>query len=500
MKRIIYSIIVAIFCFFSIIQVEAKEVEMYFFWGQGCPHCSEQKKFLEKIKQDYPELKIKDFEIYYNKDNLELFKRVGKAYGINPTGIPMTFIDKTYVSGFASSETTGKEIKGLIEKCSQEICYSVEDVLAAGSISALRPLNEGKSLCLHYFIQEECSQCENIELFLNNLSEEYDIEFHVYNISNKEDNTFYQKLKEFYNIQASVFPIVFLGNTYIIGDKSIEENIENAINKCKKEDCFCPVEQIQNTLKQMPEPSTFVSEKQKEVSVIVFGKEITIDTESSLLYLGIVLGLADGINPCMFSVLLFLLTYLIGVGSRKKAIKLGLIFTAGVFATYFFFMVGMINVISLIGIIQKIKIVIAVMALIAGLIMIKDYFAYGKWFSLEIPKSAKPMIAKYAKQGTAVSALVLAFLSSLVELPCTAGIPLVYITLLAQKGGSYISYLLWYNLFFVVPLLIIIISTTFAWTKVEKVEKWKVDFRKYMKLVAGLILVFLAIALLSGWM
>jgi len=234
--------------------------------------------------------------------------------------------------------------------------------------------------------------------------------------------------------------------------------------------------------------------------LVLFGKAIQISSRSSLLTLGAILGLADGINPCMFSVLLFLLTYLLAIGSKKRAVKVGLVFAVGVFVIYFLFMAGMLNLITLIGVIQKIKIIVAILALVAGLIMIKDFFAYGKWFSLEIPESTKPTVEKLIKKGTIPSALLLAGLSSLVELPCTAGIPLVYTTLLAQRQVNHIWYLFWYNLFFVFPLLLIIAGIAFAWTQADKLEKWRLNFRKYMRLVAGIILLFLGIALLRGWM
>jgi hypothetical protein len=163
-------------------------------------------------------------------------------------------------------------------------------------------------------------------------------------------------------------------------------------------------------------------------------------------------------------------------------------------------MLGLLNLIVLIGFIQKIKIVIAVFTLIASLVLIKDFFAYGKWFSLEIPSSAKPLMEKLIKKGTLASALLLALFSSLVELPCTAGIPLIYTALLTQKPLNYPFYILWYNLFFVIPLLIIVGLVFFAWAKIEKIENWRFNFRRYMRLGAGLILLFLAVGLLKGWL
>ncbi len=535
MKQKIFNLIL-ILLFFSLFFRDLKpvfaqeKIEIYFFWGQGCPHCAAEKPFLEKMKQKYPQLVVKDFEVYYNYQNQELFEKVAKAYNTQAYGVPTTFIGKEFIIGFGSENTTGQEIENLIKSCLETYCPSPAEILAAGGIDkwqppkppeqlllpppqspslptappqeqSLKEIIQESKICIHYFIKDQCPQCQNLSTFLEDIAKKYQIDFKIYNVSeNKENQQLYQKLQEFYGLSFSGFPMVFLGDSYLIGNKSIKENIEKVILRCKKETCPCPVEQIKQTLKQIPAPSTFTPEEKKEIKISLFGKEIKISSQSSMLFLGIILGSADGINPCMFSVLLFLLTYLLAIGSKKKAIKVGLVFALGVFVIYFLFMLGMINLISLIGVIQKIKIIVAIFAFIASLILIKDFFAYGKGISLEIPESAKPTIEKLIKKGTIPSAILLAILSSLVELPCTAGIPLVYTTLLAQRGGAYILYLVWYNIFFVLPLLIIIAGVAFAWAQVDKVEKWRLNFRKYMRLIAGLILLFLAIALFKGWM
>lgn len=498
---------------FKNVFAQQKKVEIYFFWGQGCPHCAEEKPFLEKLKQKYPQLEVKAFEVYYNKENQDLFQKVASAYNTQVEGVPTTFIGKDFVVGFGSEETTGKEIEKLIQNCLSNSCPSPGEILKLGNVNQWKPDNSSSptlvsptpqpvsKICIHYFVKDECSQCKNLASFLNDIARKYNIDFKIYNISENEGNKeLYEKLKAYYKVQYSGFPIVFLGDTYLVGDKSIKENIEKVILRCQQQGCPCPVEGLSNTLKQLPHPSTFTPEEKQKIKIPLFGREIEISSTSSLIGLGVILGLADGINPCMFSVLLFLLTYLLAIGSKKKAIKAGLIFALGVFLVYFLFMAGMINLINLFGMIQKIKIIVAVFALIAGLIMIKDFFAYGKWFSLEIPEKVKPTVEKLIKRGTIPSAVLLAFLSSLVELPCTAGIPLVYTTLLAQRGGGYIIYLLWYNLFFVMPLFLIITGVSLAWMQVDKLEKWRERFRKYMRLFAGLILIFLAISLFMGGM
>jgi len=387
-------------------QSSSNKVEVYFFWGKGCPHCAKEKSFLEGLEKKYPQLELKEFEVYYNRENQELFQRVAAAYKTSASGVPMTFIGKNFVLGFDSAQNTGKKIEALIQDCLQKTCPTPKEILEKG------------------------------------------IEFQ------------------------------FSGH--------LESQVSSLPN--------------QQDLKEVSQNKTSSSKPKEEFSIEIFGKKINLHSSSPLYVLGMVLGLADGINPCMFSVLLFLLTYLLAIGSRRKTLKAGLAFTLTAFFVYLLFMMGLINLITLIGFLAEIKIIVGVIALVAGIIMIKDFFFYGRWFSLEIPSRAKPFIEKLIKRGTVPSAVLLALFSSLVELPCTSGIPLVYVTLLAQKGGSYLFYLLWYNIFFILPLLVIIMVVSFAWTQVEKIEKWRVSFRKYMRLIAGLILLFLALALLRGWL
>ena len=385
MKNKIYFLLIFFFIFFFNFfpqkSLALNEVEIYFFWGQGCPHCAQEKPFLEELKQKYPELIVKEFEVYYNRENQELFQKIAQAYKTSIQGVPTTFIGKDFVVGFGTKETTGKQIENLIQNCLTNICPSPEEILAAGGIDKWKP------------------------------------------------------------------------------------------------------------------------EEKKEFTIPIFGKEIKISSQSSLLFLGTILGLAEGINPCMFSVLLFLLTYLLAIGSKKRTVKVGLVYVLSVFAVFSLFLLGLLKIISLVAFISKIKIIIAIFTLLVSLILIKEFFAYGKGISLEIPESAKPTIEKLIKRATIPSAILLGVFASMVELPCTVGIPLIYTTILATKSNIlYVPYIMWFAFFVIFPLLVIIAAVALAFTQVDRIEKWRLNFRKYMRLVAGLILLFLSIALFKGWM
>ena len=94
------------------------------------------------------------------------------------------------------------------------------------------------------------------------------------------------------------------------------------------------------------------------------------------------------------------------------------------------------------------------------------------------------------------SSITLAAFSSLVELPCTAGFPIIYAGVLSGKYlshslGSYL-YLLFYNAVYVLPLAVIIgiLGWTFHGKEISQKQM------KLIKFVGGMIMVALGIVLL----
>jgi cytochrome c biogenesis protein CcdA len=234
---------------------------------------------------------------------------------------------------------------------------------------------------------------------------------------------------------------------------------------------------------------------QSTIKLPIFGE---ISAELPIPLLGAILGLIDGgFNPCALSVLFFLIAYLMALGSRKKCLLIGLTYSFMIFVVYFLFMYGVLNVISIIGYLEVIKTVVGVLIIIAGILEIKDFFWYGKFASLEIPKFAKSPIEKLTKAATIPSAILLGILVSLVEIPCAGAFPLIYLTILAKTSGVMnVLYLLWYNFFFILPLIVLVVVFYFGLLKVEEAEERRIKLRKYMRLIAGLIMLSLGSAML----
>lgn len=204
----------------------------------------------------------------------------------------------------------------------------------------------------------------------------------------------------------------------------------------------------------------------------------------------------DSINPCAIGVMILLLSTLLVTKRKDKIFRIGALYIGSVFLTYFLFGLGLTAFLAVIPIsaAEYISIAVGLIVVLAGIIEIKDYFWYGKGFSLMIPHK---YVAKIKERMTKLSLGTVVFLGvfvAAVELPCTGGPYLAITLLLAQQFDlSAFILLIIYNIIFVSPLIIIWLMVLLG-VKVQNVQSWKQSNKGYMRLAAGLILIAL------GWM
>lgn len=224
------------------------------------------------------------------------------------------------------------------------------------------------------------------------------------------------------------------------------------------------------------------------------------------LTLGIIIAAAllDSINPCVFGVLIFLLAYMVTVFKNKiRMLMAGMTYVLSVYITYFIIGLGIFKLSYTASFAVPFYWFAASIAILAGLLEIKDYFWYGKGFSLQIIPGGAKRIKKYTlllgkmeKKHPSLGffiAFLLGILVVFVELPCTGAPYLAILGLLSQGSfSSGIPLLLLYNLIFVLPLFVIIGLVYFGKTS-KGLEKWRKKHRGLMKLVIGLFLLALGI-------
>ncbi|MBT0663083.1 hypothetical protein KI809_02115 [Geobacter pelophilus] len=98
----------------------SKKVIIYFFWGNGCPHCEEERQFLDELRRVHPYLEIWDYEVWHNKKNAGLMSAMLQAHGVKSSGVPVTFVGDKMFSGF--TEKIRLSMVKTIEKCSLVPC------------------------------------------------------------------------------------------------------------------------------------------------------------------------------------------------------------------------------------------------------------------------------------------------------------------------------------------------------------------------------------------
>lgn len=95
-------------------------VAIYFFWGDGCPHCAKAKPFLAELTQRYPHVEVRAYEVWYDEQNQLLFTQMAAAFGFEPSAVPTIFIGDRYWVGYA--EELAVEIEAAVATCTSAGC------------------------------------------------------------------------------------------------------------------------------------------------------------------------------------------------------------------------------------------------------------------------------------------------------------------------------------------------------------------------------------------
>ena len=392
MKKIVNYLIILFFLIFIPLNAFAKdkEITLYLFHGDGCPHCAEEMKFLDGIEEKYKDLKIVKYEVWYDKENSELLKEVQDTFEISTKGVPTNVIGSTVITGFGSS--TGKTIERAIEYYQKN---DYEDIVSQIKDDSY----EGKPI--------------------DNFSEE-----------EKETDK----------------------------DMSLDTGIFGKVN-----------------LKKM-----------------------------SLITAAALIGLIDGFNPCAMWILLFLISVLIGMKDRKRMWILGLSFLITSALVYMVIMLSWINIAVKMTSIIWIRNIIAIIALIGGFVNLRSFYKERKESGCQVvdDKKRKKMftkIKKFTSEKNFIIALIgvigLAISVNVVELACSAGLPIIFSELLAlNKTSDFMKfmYTLVYIFFFLIDDLVVFFIAMFT----MKVTGISTKYNKFSHLLGGIIMIIIGMLLL----
>lgn len=204
----------------------------------------------------------------------------------------------------------------------------------------------------------------------------------------------------------------------------------------------------------------------------------------------------DSVNPCAIGVLILMVSVVLGgKGSVGRLLYLGGLYIGAIFLTYLLAGLGLIYFLQSVPLFvaEYLALIVGFFVILAGLLEIKDYFWYGKGFSLQIPPYFAQKIHDFSKNVTTTGVILLGAFIAAVELPCTGAPYLAIITLLSLNFNAQAFFMLiLYNVVFVLPLIVILLLVA-GGMKVNTIKEWKQNNKGYMRFAIGYMLIAL------GW-
>jgi cytochrome c-type biogenesis protein len=206
-----------------------------------------------------------------------------------------------------------------------------------------------------------------------------------------------------------------------------------------------------------------------------------------------VAALIDSINPCAFSILLLTIAFLLSIGKlRSSVLTIGSAYILGIFLVYFMIGLGLLQTLHVFDTPHFMAKVGASLLVLLGLINVANQAFPAFPVRLQIPHAAHRKIAVLMERASAPTAVALGALVGVCEFPCTGGPYLMVVGLLHDQATYYtgVSYLVLYNLIFILPLVLILLVASDK-SLLARVQAWQQSERKVMRWGGGIAMIAL---------
>src|SRR6056297_84026 len=327
------------------------------------------------------------------------------------------------------------------------------------------------SIPVYYFGQQGCETCIKTEKFLKKIEKKHDINVNKYDVQILLNNI--DSIEKIGEEEILSQPVVLIGSEILQGYDEINTEI---------------VSEIKNY--------------DKDHFKLIFGKKNKFSFNKLNLFVVSLSGFIDGINPCAFATIIFLILFLMSIKKKTYEIfTITILFASGVFISYFLMGLGLRKILINIYQVNNIKYffnkIFAVLLFILAILSLYDLYNIRKnnKYLLKLPKNFKKKINKLIRNQSNskyiyFTSIITGFLISIIELACTGQIylPMIHYTIKKGSVSGYL-YLVIYNLFFILPLIII----GFLVFKGMKKEKLQNIFKKNLHISKLILAVFFII-------
>ncbi len=336
---------------------------------------------------------------------------------------------------------------------------------------------------IEFYYSAECDHCQAAEPFLEQLVREHpEFELKKFEVWNDQENLLLLMMKASqHGYTPDALPNIYVGERYWIGfDDRIAAQIRSELGI------------------QAQEVSSGVPPSKTELTVPLLGS-VELGSQSLLLST-VLIGFVDGINPCSLWLLSMLLTVSLHSRSRQRVVVVGLVFLVVTALVYGLFITGLFTLTNLVSWGGPLTFIVVAVTAVLGLINLKDFFWFQKGISLSLPRKAKPgilqrmrlLVTERRSFGVLVaSTAVLAAGVSVLELGCTAGLPLLWTQLLSAQNADAVTYAgllaVYMVMYQVLPLLLFLgVVLTLKAVRLQEKEG------RLLKLVSGVLMLTLS--------
>jgi glutaredoxin len=322
---------------------------------------------------------------------------------------------------------------------------------------------------IHLFWAQGCPHCHLEKEFLAKLTAKYpQVRLHTYEItSSSENQELLQQVAQRLKVNVSGVPFTVIGDQHFIGWLD-EQTSGTGLESTVKKYLAAPPVDLVSGLAAPPAGTATPDAKTipETITLPLFGEINTRDV--SLPLFTIMMGAVDGFNPCAMWVLVFLIGLLLGLEDRWRMWVLGGVFIATSAGIYFLFMTAWLNLLLFLGFIFWVRLSVGIVALVAGYYNLKEYFS-NQAGVCQVTNSEKRQrvfqkmkdVTQQQKFWLALGGIImLAFVVNLVELICSASLPVVYLQVLTMNNlpaWQYYLYILLYIFIFMLDDLIVYI-------------------------------------------
>ena len=462
MKSILF-LVFALFLFVSQgLAQPPTSVKVYVFYAEDCPSCGGLLQgYLPGLKSLYPFLEIQTLDIKI-PSHYEALVQLEGHFGRSSSDLPIVFIGDQMLSG--EQEVMSRLDPLILE---YQMMGELAPKLPPLESPAKATVSEKTfSVDLAYFYQKGCPKCDRAGYLLKYMASKYPrLNVKEIDLNTADGKRLNETLSNRIHLPPGkrlIAPSIFVGEECLSPEEITESRVEALIEKYGKAHASSPLKVEQGEIKK--------------------AEEAIVDRFKSFGVFAILLaGLVEGLNPCALATLVFFISYLTMVGRKRREIFLvGIGFSASSFLAHLLLGVGILRFIQHFSFFplftRVVYLVTFAFSLFLGIFSLYDYIQLKKGrpskMTLQVPDFLKKKIHRIIRTRTGefeadqgrlsvrllLAALFIGFIVTLLQSTCTSQVylpTLLFVTNIPSLRGSALSYLVLYNLVYIVPLLAI---------------------------------------------